>query len=222
MGNLKTFRRLLLTFHTVCVEFGDNLKSTVSCDSSQIIVVLDVPWDDVVRAHIRAKEVSAIVVGALGFSKGYGYSVEITQVTEQEGESRVFGVMPAKTLQIGTDHIPAYQRALQLSARDIVFRRALRDYLRAITDETDCAFYCYRAIEAIKSTFPGKDDKQQWNAMHAALKTDEDTIKNTVQEYAQPVRHGNWIKERPTTSSERWDMQRLTRDILVKYLDYVS
>ena len=130
-------------FDQMAVESADGVKATVACDSSQIAVVLEVPWNDVISAHVRAKEFSEIVVGALGFSKGYGYSVEVTQITEQDGKSHVFGVMPAKTLQIDTDHLPAFHRALQLSAEQVVFRRALRDYLRAITDETDCAFYCY-------------------------------------------------------------------------------
>ena len=191
--------RTAVYFDQMTVESVDGVEAVVSCDASQIAVVLDVPWNDVVSVRNRAKEVSEIVVGALGFSKGYGYSVEITQVTEQEGKSHVFGVMPAKTLQIGTDHIPAFHRALQLSAKHVVFRRALRDYLRAITDEIDCAFYCYRAIEAIKSAFPG-EGKPQWDAMHSALGTNEDAVKNIVQAYANLVRHGNWISAKPTTS----------------------
>jgi hypothetical protein len=56
--------------------------------------------------------------------------------------------------------------------------------------------------------------------MHAALGTDKIMIDNTVKQFADPIRHGNWGAARQTDSRERWQMLLLTRNILLKYLDH--
>ena len=58
--------------------------------------------------------------------------------------------------------------------------------------------------------------------MHSALGTDKATIEKTVKNYADPVRHGTWDDAKKMNRLQRWEMQSLTRDILVKYMDYVS
>ena len=58
--------------------------------------------------------------------------------------------------------------------------------------------------------------------MHSTLGTDRTVITNTVKQYADTVRHGNWIRAKPTTKMERWRMLCLARDILVKYMDYAE
>ena len=99
---------------------------------------------------------------------------------------------------------------------------ALRDFLRAIIDEKDCATYCYRSIEGIKSAFVSKTGNDRWEDMHTALGTERDEITSTVKNYADPVRHGNWVNAKPTNKVERWKMLKITRDILAKYLDYAE
>lgn len=47
---------------------------------------------------IVAEEIATILVGALGFSLGSGYWVELIQVTEEEGTPHVFGVRPKERL----------------------------------------------------------------------------------------------------------------------------
>jgi hypothetical protein len=65
------------------------------CDSSQITVVLELASvDGWTTAHVVAEHYTLIVVGALGFSLGSGYSVELIQVTEENGNPHVFGVRP--------------------------------------------------------------------------------------------------------------------------------
>ncbi len=195
------------------------------CDASQLTVVLDVPSiDGWISAKIVADDVANILVGSLGFSLGSGYSVELIQVSEEDGTPNVFGVRPegetpGQTLRIDP-YITIFNRAFRLSGRDVFFRLALRDYLRAITDVIDCATYCYRAIEGIKSAFVSKSGVDRWDDMHATLGTDRDMITNTVKNYADVVRHGNWVNAKPTNKVERWKMLSLTRDILMKYLDY--
>ena len=43
---------------------------------------------------LGAEQVAHAVVGALGFSLGLGYSVELIRVMEEDGTSHIFGVSP--------------------------------------------------------------------------------------------------------------------------------
>ncbi|HQR53717.1 MAG TPA: hypothetical protein PLZ79_10640, partial [Burkholderiales bacterium] len=216
-----------VSFSRVEMKFEGGGTAVASCDASQVTVVLDVSnVDGWIAAQLMADDVANILVGSLGFSLGSGYSVELIQVTEEDGTPHVFGVRPegekpGQTLGIDPQ-IPAFNRAFRLSGRDVFFRLALRDYLRAITDVTDCATYCYRAIEGIKSAFVFKTGFDRWDDMHAALGTERDAITTTVKQYADAVRHGNWVNAKPTNKLERWKMLSLTRDILIKYLDYAE
>jgi hypothetical protein len=75
--------------------------------------------------------------------------------------------------------------------RDLFFRLAVRDYLRALTDPIDCPTYCYRAIEAVERAFAhGSGLGNGWAPLHAALGTDKNTIESVVKDFADPVRHG--------------------------------
>lgn len=209
------------------VEMGLNLggRAVVSCDASQITVALELAEiDGWISAMVRAEDVASIVVGALGFSLGSGYSLDLIQVTEEDGTPHVFGVRPVNPEQqeetLGfTSHIEVFNLALRLASRDIFFRLAVRDYLLAINDVSDCATYCYRAVESIKSSFVLKTGHDRWDEMHAALLTDRESITDTIKTYADPVRHGNWVKAKPTDKFIRWRMLTMTRDILMKYLN---
>jgi hypothetical protein len=216
-----------VSFSRIEMRFDGGGGAVASCDASQITVVLDVPSiDGWISAQIIAADVANILVGSLGFSLGSGYSVELIQVTEEDGTPHVFGVRPEGETPgqtLGFDpHIPAFNRTFRLAGRDVFFRLALRDYLRAINDVTDCATYCYRAIEGIKSAFVFKTGLDRWDDMHSALGTERDVITTTIKQYADAVRHGNWVNAKPTNKHERWKMLSLTRDVLLKYLDYAE
>ncbi|UCU99486.1 hypothetical protein [Acidovorax radicis] len=205
-------------------KIPDHGRAVAQCDSSQVTILLDLKSiDGFITAYIAAEHFAHIVVGALGFSLGSGYSVELIQVTEEDGTPHVFGVRPAgesptETLAI-EPHGPVFNRAFTLANHDLFFRLALRDYLRAINDTTDCATYCFRVVESLKSAFAFKTGKDSWQPLHDALGTDRASIDNTIKVYADPVRHGNWINAKPTDGPTRWKMLVLTRDILLKYLE---
>lgn len=214
-----------ISFGRIEMEMADGQSAIASCDSSQLTVTLNMPnLDGWIAAMIMAEDIASIIVGALGFSLGSGYWVELIQVTEEDGTPHVFGVRPANpesgsTLRV-EPQIDVFNRAYRLSGRDLFFRLAVRDYLRAITDIKDCATYCYRAIESIKSAFAFKTGIDSWDEMHSVLGTDRQSITSVVKDYADPVRHGNWIEARPTDKLIRFQMLELTRDILTKYLNY--
>ncbi len=209
-----------VSFGSVNWRTSNNGSVTASCESSQLFVSLDLPdLDGYVSAYIAAEHFAQIVVNSLGFSLGTGYSVEIIQVVEENATPHVFGVRPGN-LEF-KPHIPVFNQALQLASEDLFFRLALRDYARAMTDSTDCATYCYRAIEAIRSAFSFRSGTDGWEEMHTALATDRATISRVVKDYADPVRHGNWIAARPTDAVSRNEMLLLTRDILHRYMTHV-
>jgi hypothetical protein len=216
-----------ISFGRIEMGFGNNHKAVVSCDASQVTVALDsAAVDGWIAAQIVSADIAGIVVGALGLSLGSGYSVEILQVTEPDGTPHVFGVRPGGETPGETlgfePHLPVFNRAFRLSGRDVFFRLAVRDYLRAITVVADCATYCYRAIEGVKSAFVFKTGIDRWDDMHTALGTDRTAITSIVKDYADPIRHGHWVNAKPTNKHERWQMLLLTREILVKYLDYAE
>jgi hypothetical protein len=196
-----------------------------SCDASQLTVVISIPsLDGWLAARNVAEDIATIVVGALGFSLGSGYWVELIQAIEEDGTAHVFGVRPGDPASSSTlaiePQIAIFNRALRLAARNVFFRLALRDYLRAINDVGDCASYCYRAIEGIKSAIAFKTKDAGWDEMHTLLGTDEATIRLTVKSFADPIRHGNWIDAPNTDKFIRWRMLSLTQSILCKYLDH--
>jgi hypothetical protein len=196
-------------------------RITAFSDSGQLSISLDLPnIDGYNSAYFVAEHFGLIAVSALGFSLGSGYSVEIIQVFEEEGTPHVFGVRHEDLLY--NPHLEIFNQAIRLASEDVYFRLALRDYVRAINDSTDCASYCYRAIEAIQSSFAfRKNKKDGWAEMHAALSTNRDSIKRTVKTYADPIRHGNWATAKPTDGAIRTAMLLVTRDILNRYMVYV-
>ena len=201
--------------HTWERDTGESV--TVGCESSQVVVQANLPSvEDYVTAFITAEQVVQAVVSAFGFALGTGYSVELIQVLEEEGRAHVFGVRPGN-LDF-TPWQPVFAAASELSKKDVFFRMALRDYARGIRETMDCAFFCYRAIEALKSAFAAKTGRDGWTEMHAALGTSRQRIEAAIKEFADPVRHGNWFSLKPTTSSQRNEMLLLTRDALDRYL----
>jgi hypothetical protein len=173
--------------------------------------------DGWVSAQIAAEHLGYMIVSALGFSLGFGYSVEIIQVIEENGTPHVFGVSVGN---LGFNpHDPVFSRALQLAGENLFFRLALRDYMRAITDTTDCATYCFRAIESIKSACALQAGNDSWDAMHTALGTNREDIERRVKQFADPIRHGNWVAAPSTNSATRLDILSCTRAILDRYLE---
>lgn len=196
-------------------------KITVSCQASQLSVFADLAsTEGHIDAFIVAEQVAQAVVSALGFALGSGYAVELLQVANEAGEPMVFGVRPGN-LEFDQPLL-TFARASELVTRDIFFRLALQDYVRAMTETLDCAHYCYRSIEAIKSSFDAADAARGWAEMHAALDTSRTEIDEKIKLFADPVRHGNWSQFRSTNAAQRNGMLVLTQDVLRRYLDLKS
>jgi len=216
-----------VSFDVVSMTLQGGDTASVSCKASQVSVLLDAPsLDGWISAFIVAESVASIIVNSLGFALGSGYSIDMRQVVEADGTPHVFGVRPTgerpgDSLAIEPSLL-TFKRAIRLSGHDLFFRLAVQDYLRAMTDVTDCATYCYRAIEGIKSAIVFRTGNDSWDEMHSLLGTDRTSITEVVKRFADPVRHGNWVNAPVTTSLQRWMMLSQTRDILVRYLNYAA
>ena len=216
-----------ISFSRVEMKLMSGDSAVVSCVASQITVVLNAPsLDGWIAATILAEDIATIMVGGLGFALGSGYWVELIQITEENGTPHVMGVRPTNPSSGETlgfeQHNEVFNRAFQLAGRNLFFRLAVRDYLLATTEVTDCATYCYRAIESIKSAFVFASGHDRWDEMHTALGTKREEIEKTIRDFADPIRHGNWIDARYTDKYSRWQMLVLTREVLLKYLNYES
>ncbi len=216
--------RANIGFGRVDLTLDGGGTAVASCDASQITLALDLPKvDGWIAALLTADDIATIIVGALGFSLGSGYYTELIQITEADGVPHVIGVRPTnpdtgETL-IVEPQIPVFNRAFRLAGRNIFFRLAIRDYLQALTDATDCAAYCYRAVEGIKSAFASQSGRNPWDEMHKTLGTRREEIDSVIKQYADPIRHGNWINAKVTDKFIRWRMLALTQDVLVRYLN---
>lgn len=201
------------------LKVGEEGKASLHCDSSQVTVILDVPSvKSNLSARIMAQEFSQMAVNSLGFSLGSGYSIEMIQVIPENGNPVVYGVRDERLMFDFKENM--LDQSIRVAAEDFSFRQALRDYSRALVDFADCAFYCYRAIEAIKSSFEKEGENEGWPVMHSKLGTNKEEIKQTVKKFSDSTRHGNWSQVEPTSSQERFEMLKLTRDILYNYIQF--
>ncbi len=200
--------------------------ATASCDASQITIVLsDVPdIDGHLTAMVRAIDIANMVVSSLGFALGCGYSVELVQVTDENGTPHVYGVQPkdANGTTLGFEETnQVFGLAVQLAGGHPGVRSALRDYTAAIADPYFVAFYCYRAVEAIQASFARQPDGSGWEEMHQALGTNKESIEEILKDHADPLRHGKLAQMKPTTAQQRFEMLDFTGNILTRYLDWV-
>jgi hypothetical protein len=79
----------------------------------------------------------------------------------------------------------------------------LADIRRALQDAGGSPFYCYRAIEAISTYWPGSG-AVPWKAMQDVLKLDK-TFLTEIKKLADKIRHGEFITV--TGEARHWLMR---------------
>lgn len=207
-------------FEEVKIKLDESTSLRVKCDAGQLSAVFDWNGDDVVGAKLTIEHHAQAITSALGFSLNCGYSVEIISIyrADDEHSPYTFGVKGPN--EAPGDQITLFNKALHFSAKNVFFRLALRDYMRALADQHDCAFYCYRAIEAVSQSFATTTEGSGWLAMHEALGTSKDEITEKVKNYADPVRHGNWVEAQGLNNQKRYEMLDCTHRLLVAFLDH--
>jgi len=193
------------------------------CDASQVTIVLDLPAiDGWATAYLQARHFGLMTVGTLGLALGGAYSIELVQVMAENGNPHVFGAeavgrLPEETLRLDQPET-IFTRGIELANKDVHFRLAIRDYLRAIEDAVDCAMHCDRALDALEAGCAARDGTAP-QPLEAVLGIEPGAIDRLVRPYATPVRVGPRFNAPPTDNDMRWRMLRLVREALLKYLD---
>eukprot|EP01093_Parvamoeba_rugata_P005000 TRINITY_DN1706_c0_g5_i2.p1 TRINITY_DN1706_c0_g5~~TRINITY_DN1706_c0_g5_i2.p1 ORF type:complete len:209 (+),score=12.92 TRINITY_DN1706_c0_g5_i2:104-730(+) len=197
---------------------SDSMKLLMKCDSSQITGLFEWDGDDVDSVKGTVEHFAMLIVSSLAFSLKYGYSVEIISVhgVGDNFSSQVYGV--GSGLPREENHTDVFNRSLRLAAKNMYFRLALRDFVRAISDVSDCAFYCYRVLEAISKHYSDVTGRG-WDAMHKELGTSKEQISSTVKKFADPIRHGSWLEVPQINNEERREILSFTNEVLLKFLN---
>ena len=171
------------------------------------------------------EDIVRIALDALGYTKGCGYDLEITVMTDSLcNPPIVFGVS-----------IPAIERSADnagVSFKDIMeifkdvrgayLRRSLADLREAIRVPKDTGFFCFRAIESLRQFFvreKGKKKKSSsWQMLRTELGVERADIE-VVQELADSVRHGG---DSGISDSERAKTFEITWGIINKFIKYAK
>lgn len=198
-------------------------KVLFSADAAQINMIIDTDNTDEATVYIIAKNIATTIVTNFGFAMGCAYSIEIISITNDSTLSpNVYGVqiLPLKE----QDHEKFLNKILPLSLSDVYLNFAIIDITKAINNEIECGFLCYRAIETIKSRFKLEDLKNDGrDKMHSELGTEID--KNDIfyiKDFADSIRHWSYYSFKPTTWQEREKILLITKKIIDKYIDYLS
>jgi len=210
--------RAAVQFQEISMDMKQNGYMKITCDAGQLNAVFETPINDIVSAKLTVEHNAQMIVSALGFSLNCGYSVEIINVftSEEEGKPTVFGVKADTKNEF--EQAQVFNDALLFSSDNVYFRMALRDYMRAITDNMDCAFYCYRALEAITKSYNSGQGSQGWLDLHKDLGTNRKDVDEKITNFASPIRHGRWVEAKSTNSGQRMAMLSYTQSILLKFL----
>lgn len=86
---------------------------------------------------------------------------------------------------------------LILTDRHQQISTALNDFRLARENAGNTAFFCFRAIEAVRNDFKGKNDKEKWESMRKNLNLTKEYINKFKEKHVDPQRHGVGILETP-------------------------
>jgi hypothetical protein len=205
----------------------------VSIVLSQVVAVVTTkaPVDDM---QFMLKKVESLVrysVDILVYLLGYGYDIELTQVTTKDtGTHRVFGVdVPGLSrIALETSVSSTFESVCKAPfdpSSALALRRSLADFREAIRSSDDAAFFCFRAVEDIRQHFVKDSDKKtadSWRRMQDAIQVPEianEFIKAQLNGKAQKNRHGENIEITP----ERYvEMLTNVRTVIGRFVTYLQ
>jgi hypothetical protein len=168
-------------------------------------------------------------LGLAAYSLGYLYDVEITRIINRSKQiDYVYGIdVPAVSQRHTMEEAIARMEKIRPRAfgpHGILIRRSLSDLASAMRHPMDTAFYCYRALEALRlhcSQTRGLGDakkNEQWSMFRDVSGVAIDELK-VITRSAEGVRHG---AVEPITDEERADLFTRTWRIVDRYLDNIQ
>lgn len=167
-----------------------------------------------------------MIVDVAGYYHGFSYDVEISQLIQINGAAKqVFGIDIPCLKGICEQAGISMQDIFRLQANHKIgyfLRHALSDVREAIRSPKDTGFFCYRAIEALKNLCAvnynlAGDDKKQWEFFRKRYGIDQQEIMR-VKQFADPIRHGNYVEARLMSDDDRANIFRWTWQIINKFI----
>lgn len=171
------------------------------------------------------EEAVRMLLDVTGYFYGYGYDVEIIQlVSPNTSEKQVFGIdIPVlegicKEAGVAINDILAV-----MSKKEGYFlRHALADIREAMKSPKDTGFFCYRAIESLKNYCAKRNEVQPekekaWQYFRKKYAISKEQIMG-IKDFADPIRHGNYIESRPIADKDRAKIFKNTYDIIDAFI----
>lgn len=181
------------------------------------------PWE----AHTLRNTIASHLTHQLavaGFLVGNAYDLELTRITSpDQSVDYVFGIdIPCITEKMQGKYSPeAYSRILDKTTGPLgmLLNRCFTDLTLAMKHPMDTAFYCYRAIEALRhhcgATHGIAEKTPQWERFRQVCAIDREQI-DQIRIQADGVRHGQVVT---ITNDQRMQLLMRTWDIVEKYID---
>jgi hypothetical protein len=197
----------------------------IACN--QLLAIVDTDESNTWTIRNELKHFVDTALSLVGFLKGYSYDVDITALFDGEMKAwRVYGndipVLAKRGAAIDLNVAANKLLPLCRGQNGPFLRRCFTDLSLAMRSAHDTGFYCFRAIESLKQSFPSslpagnERDAEQWKAMAAAINASKEEM-DLVRDFALPARHG---VGKPVTDEERKQMFLKTWDIVERYVNY--
>jgi hypothetical protein len=168
-----------------------------------------------------------VILDVLGYFKGYAYDAEITQMIKPfSTENVVFGVDVAAIGGLVEKSGISIEDIFKVLFKPggVYLREAFSDVREAMKSPRDTGFYCYRSIESLMNccakmnNISVKNNKSRaWREFRTTYSIEESDIK-WIKEFADPPRHGDFLKETRMTDKNRADLFKKTWEIINKYI----
>ena len=206
-------------FKHVATGHSASLSAQVLMNELSVWVESEDEWDvfdlkNVVRYNTQTE------LAFISYLTGCAYSVEIVRIICREKRiDLVYGIdvpcIAARTRKLEFEAALAQLKQISVGESGVYVQRSMNDLLLAMQHPEDTAFFCYRAIEALKnhamslqpdSPKSGAEQWKQFREMARCDRADIDFIKNE----ADPVRHSNELiatrEDRETLFARTWDI----------------
>lgn len=206
-------------FQHVASGNSAELRAQILMNELSIRVETIDDWDIFDLRNV-ARYLTQTELALIGYLVGCAYIAEIVRVTcEAKDIDVVYGIdIPSIGNRSRTVDFKAALSQLKqfcLGKSGVFFQRCMNDLLLAMQHPEDTAFFCYRALEALKNHFisnvcnPPANKSAQWEEFRSLVqcsRADIDFIKNE----ADPLRHADNLifsrEDRETLFARTWDI----------------
>ncbi len=203
-------------------------KIVVTISASQLTAIFesDTEVTDFATLKNYIADVVRTIVDVYGYLSGCGYDVEIVKlILPGSAQPMIFGVDIPVLRPSNPDISGPFNQMINLfqDTRGLYVQRCLADLREAIRSPKDTAFFCYRAIEALRQYFVIEekitgDKADSWERLRSALGVERDII-DYIKGFSDPLRHG---ADKSISDAERADIFKKTQFIINRFVDFAS